>query len=523
MPEINNTNLTRQEKSKINKFKQNKCLKIVGPSTMTKSKFYESISKEYKEKIMSVTEIRDSFDIKKIAYLVVVFTEHDIAKNFVKEYSNKLEIDGQKLSIFFKMTPEQRDDYKCNTFIRGIRQDVDYSKVLEICDKYGVSVSIKLGQTKEGKRLGYGFAQFVLESQANNFMQHADEIKKELGSDDVEFKIVEFVPKRKLWIYFSGFKSKDNIESMLKENGQFSEPEKNFKIFNAADRKKKEDGTPVDDMFYGFVKFENTKDAIKTIKTLNGKVLEDGSKLNIQFTKTRKEILRERAMEKLTIRQNLQTIYKDCNLLVTHLSLKTNDELIKEFEKYGKIYKACYKWNNGMQTDTAFVCFIEKQDTDKVYTGIKNGELNIFGAKVSAEHYIPRTERPTMVSSRPFTNYPDNNNRKKETITKPSPKQQKVNKPNKPKPSQKPVKQTKPIKEKVKEEFDREKIGEIIYDCCEVVMKIDEDLSSQITGVLLESLQPEELMKLVNNKAELKKTINEAKEAVENAKINGGL
>ncbi|KAF5911655.1 hypothetical protein HPG69_015631 [Diceros bicornis minor] len=127
---------------------------------------------------------------------------------------------------------------------------------------------------------------------------------------------------------------------------------------------------------FGFVSFENFKDAQKAIEGMNRKVL-NGNQVYIGRAQNKVERQSELKHKFEQIKQSKLTRYKSANLFVKNLEDDIDDKLLRrEFSLLGTTTSARVVMEAGYSKGFGFVCFTSPEEANKAVIAM-NGKTVI--------------------------------------------------------------------------------------------------------------------------------------------------
>ena len=470
--------------------------------------------------ISSIRLCRDKITKRSLGYAYVNYQNPEDADRAI-DTLNYTHITGgaDPIRIMFAQSdPTIRKSGKGNIFIKNLHPNITSSDLFDNFQQYGPILSCKV-KTENGNSKGFGFVHFEKESSAI-------EAIKNINGLELEGKIVEvceFVPNFKrtpgVLVYTNVYVK--NIHSSVTEK----QVEELFAKFGEITSLVVMKGDNIDTKF-GFVNFKNTEDAQKAINSLHDSLF-NGLKLYVSKAKKKSERLNE--LKNLFELKKLK--YQNSNLYIKNLDDLVDDEkLCSVFSVYGKIISAkVMRDENGFSKCFGFVCFESSEDANNAMRD-QNGKMIISKKPLYVSHAQKKDIRRAKMQSiflqkqmnllyprNNFNQNPQNNvqhNRRKNQHNPMTNENKNVannNNVNDPR-----VLNFELLIQKLhnsKEENKKTLIGDYLY------CKIDEffrfnptDISDagKVTGMLIESLDDQELLNLAEDSNELVEKIKEA-------------
>ncbi|KAL7715590.1 Polyadenylate-binding protein [Entamoeba marina] len=386
-----------------------------------------------------------------------------------------------------------------DVMVKGIKKDVETTKIKELFQEYGKIMSFKL-VVEDGFQFNkYAYVSFKHYYDFETIlMQHViKEMKKEIGEESFVIEKHSKQSKKKTIInYFKQFGNIDAMNGKLCVNVIFDEKRNKNKCF---------------------INYSNPESSLLAIQSTNNQVIDElgGLELHSYFYKNKEELERQN----FEIEMNLRTKYKDCCIYLSsvddELTVKDIHDKLGENEGEKHFYEIQFNINPRSPGLNALVCLYSHESAIRAINRCE--ELNNGWSASYFKHKSPYPKLPnfvnhynTMIESvrrqdssmgHAFPRRQDSPMRKKRQM------KQKLQQPEPTSQQPEPVNDEKLISV----------IGEQIYDYVEKLGKYDEDLIVRITVVFLESFDFKELEgKLKNPEQELTPIIYEIADTLKN-------
>lgn len=513
----------------VKDFSDNKTIFVsdIAP-TVGDSELYKLVSELVEDKEVLTVHINRDPTRYETAIAYINMNSHEAAKKVISKMNGKL-IKDRKINMSWSIKDyHMRTENTTNLYIKNIKRDITQQQLQDIFNQYGETLSVKLSTNEKNQSNGFGYVKYVEIETSEKVLSLFDEIKSKIGEETFILTKYEKQPRANKTNLFIG-----NVDKNITEE-QFI---KYFETFgpisvDATTGKKTISYGYVSsyDKCRGYVNFKNSEDAEKALTSPKMNVLGEGE-LKIAYYKKKGEIKKEWKLIEQEKKTNCSNKYKDFNLYIkTGQVVITEEELRKELSPCGNIYSLKVKYYGKEPTGTAYVCFEDKESTQRAMDKCKslNWECNVLVTKnerMAQNHYqMPSSYMYPMnyffqymqLFPQYFPQFFMSN--KQMTGGRPM-NQPKPNKPNKPQKQPKPQKPREEPKPKVEKEIItddmKNDLGDKLFD--HILEKgYDEDLTGRITGVLLESLDYIELKKkMEDSKEELDKIIEEVKVTLE--------
>ncbi|KAI4904885.1 hypothetical protein NFI96_011584, partial [Prochilodus magdalenae] len=258
-----------------------------------------------------------------------------------------------------------------NIFIKNMDESIDNKALYDTFSAFGNILSCKVVCDENGSK-GYGFVHFETQEAANRAI---DTMNGMLLNDRKVF-VGHFKSRKEREAEF-GAKAMEFTNVYIKNFGEdfdneklrsvFSEYGKTLSVRVMTDEKGRSRG-------FGFVNFENHKDAQKAVAEMNGREL-NGKILYVGRAQKRLERQGELKRKFEQIKQERLNRYQGVNLYVKNLDDGIDDDkLRKEFAPYGTITSAKVMTEGGRSKGFGFVCFSSPEEATKAVTEM-NGRI----------------------------------------------------------------------------------------------------------------------------------------------------
>jgi len=474
-------------------FNKNCNLFISNLPTQDRAVIFEYLKKQ-SPKVVSVG-VKPGIGTKSSAY--VSCEDHKSAEELIEKLNGQ-DYKGNKLVVAWVVKDLNKDDK--NVVVNGLKKEITTSDLWKEFEKYGKVLSAKVSVGPNNQSNGYGYVRFVLDETCNKVLEEETmkQISNNIGTETFSIqKYVRRETKKKTNLYVSNINKSVTEEEFVKyfeQFGELSKPNNHMYISG------KEYNTNI-----GYINFENPESASKAISESNGKNVLNSNNLSVVYFLTKEERRLKLVKEKEERNNKLRNEYADFNLYF----IKEDGEPIDEkefFKTFEDIKDDIYSFHikrdaERKPTNICYVCMNSYPSTRKMkliasdrgfnVSQYKNGIQNVMMFNMLFP-YPMGTVRPPFYYPYP---YPNNGN-----VYRP-----------KPKPKPKPE----PVKVVVTEEM-KNALGEQVYDSI-IEFKFDEETAGRVTGILLESYDYKELLRMSKDP---KKLQNIAKDVVDKLNNN---
>lgn len=264
--------------------------------------------------------------------------------------------------------PSLRKSGVGNVFIKCRDKSLDNKAMYDTFSAFGNILSCKVATDENGVSKCYGFVHFETEEAANLA------IEKVNGMLLNKFPVYvgKFIPRSardretgKTFnnVYVKNFDEEYNDETLKELFAEYG-PIKSAKVMTNDEGKS---------LGFGFVSFENPKDAESAVTALNGKELKNKKNLFVGCAQKKAERQKElkKKFEKIKSEKMKET--KGFNLYVKNLDDSVTDEdLRQKFSSCGQITSAKVMMEDGRSKGFGFVCFSNINEAAKAVTELNN-------------------------------------------------------------------------------------------------------------------------------------------------------
>lgn len=264
--------------------------------------------------------------------------------------------------------PSLRKSGVGNVFIKCLHKSIDTKAMYDTFSAFGNILSCKVATDDKGESKGYGFVHFETEEAANLAIEKVNGMLL----NEMQVYVGKFIPKSardretgKTFnnVYVKNFDEEftdETLKDLFAEHG----PIKSSKIMTNDEGKS---------MGFGFVSFENPKDAEGAVAALNGKELKNKKNLFVGCAQKKADRQKElkKKFEKIKSEKMKET--KGFNLYVKNLDDSVTDEdLRQKFSSCGQITSAKVMMEEGRSKGFGFVCFSNINEAAKAVTELNN-------------------------------------------------------------------------------------------------------------------------------------------------------
>lgn len=257
-----------------------------------------------------------------------------------------------------------------NVFIKNLDRKIDNKAMYDTFSEFGNILSCKVAQDEHGGSKGYGFVHFETEEAANTAIQKVNGM---MLNDETVY-VGKFIPRsvrekdgvrRFNNVYVKNFDDEFDDESLKALFAEYG-PIKSAKVMTSGGPEGKSLG-------FGFVSFENPKDAEEAVKALNNRELKSKKLLYVGCAQKKAERQKElkKKFERYKSEKSKET--RGFNLYVKNLDDSvTDEELRQKFSSCGQITSAKVMMEDGRSKGFGFVCFSNINEAAKAVTELNN-------------------------------------------------------------------------------------------------------------------------------------------------------
>ncbi|XP_029468997.1 polyadenylate-binding protein 1-like isoform X2 [Rhinatrema bivittatum] len=368
---------------------------------VTEAMLYEKFSPA--GPIMSIRVCRDVSTRRSLGYAYINFQQPADAERALDTMNFEV-IKGRPIRIMWSQRdPGLRKSGVGNVFIKNLDESIDNKALYDTFSAFGNILSCKVVCDENGSR-GYGFVHFETHEAATRAIETMNgmllndrkvfvgnfksrrEREAEYGARVMEFTNVyiknfgDDMDDRRLKEIFSKFGKTMSVKVMIDETGR--------------------------SRGFGFVNFENHREAQQAVAEMNGK--EINGRL-VYVGRAQKKIERQSELKRRfeQMKQERISKYQGVNLYVKNLDDGIDDDkLRREFSPYGTITSAKVMTESGHSKGFGFVCFSSPEEATKAVTEM-NGRIPPSRAFYTPSPIAPVRPAPrwTTHPSRPQLNF----------------------------------------------------------------------------------------------------------------------
>ena len=264
--------------------------------------------------------------------------------------------------------PSLRKSGVGNVFIKCLDKSIDNKAMYDTFSAFGNILSCKVATDERGESKGYGFVHFETEEAANLAIEKVNGMLL----NETQVYVGKFIPKSardreagKTFnnVYVKNFDDEFNDETLKELFAEYG-PIKSAKVMTNDEGKS---------MGFGFVSFENPKDAENAVAALNGKELKNKKNLFVGCAQKKAERQKELKKKFEKIKSEKMNETKGFNLYVKNLDDSVTDEdLRQKFSSCGQITSAKVMMEDGRSKGFGFVCFSNINEAAKAVTELNN-------------------------------------------------------------------------------------------------------------------------------------------------------
>ncbi|CAF4762892.1 unnamed protein product [Rotaria sp. Silwood1] len=324
--------------------------------------------------IQSIRVCHDMTARQSFGYAYVNFEKSADAKRALDTMNFDL-LCGRPLCIMWSHRDSTlRESDVGNVFIKNLNRKIDNKFLYDTFSAFGNILSCKIMTDKNGKSRGFGFVHFETQEEADNAIDKVNGMllaNKKVYVDRIKSHNQQ-MDANKPWKFTNVF---------IKNFGDQLDEEKLRELFSKYGKilslkiEKDESGHSKG---FGFCRYENSEDAEEAVQNLNGYSIGDKQLYVDRFQNKNQRLSEIKRMNK----------YQGVNLYIKNLDDTIDDEqLKKEFSKFGIITSVKVMSKNGRSKGFGFVCFSESDEAKKAVAEV-NG--SIMGSRTL---YVALAER----------------------------------------------------------------------------------------------------------------------------------
>ncbi|KAG7989970.1 hypothetical protein I3843_02G002600 [Carya illinoinensis] len=321
--------------------------------------------------VVSVRVCRDLSSRRSLGYGYVNYSNPQEAARAL-DALNFTPLNGKPIRIMYSYRdPSIRKSGAGNIFIKNLDKAIDNKALQETFSTFGNILSCKIETDQSGQSKGYGYVQFDNEDSAKNAIEKLNGMLL----NDKQVFVGPFLRKQERDstsdrnkfnnVYVKNFSESTTEEELKEIFGDFGTIT-SVVVMRDGDGKSK---------CFGFVNFENSDDAARSVEALNGKKFEDKE---WYVGKAQKKSEREVEL-KGGIEQNLKEKvdkYEGLNLYVKNLDDSITDDKLRElFSEFGTITSCKVMCDpNGISRGSGFVAFSNAEESSRALSEM-NGKM----------------------------------------------------------------------------------------------------------------------------------------------------
>lgn len=325
--------------------------------------------------VSSIRVCRDAVTKRSLGYAYVNFHNSKDAEKAVDEM-NYQPIKGLPCRIMWSQRdPSLRKNGQGNIFIKNLDPIIDNKTLHDTFSAFGRILSCKVATDEFGNSRGFGFVHYETGEAAQAAIENVNGMSlndrvvfvgPHLARRDRESQMEELIANFTN-VYIKNLDPEFTDEEF---NKLFEPYGKVTSIYIERDQDGKSRG-------FGFVNFEDHKDAIRAIDELNDKEI-NGSKIYVGRAQKKRERVEELRKQHEQARMEKLSKYQGVNLFVKNLDDTIDDaRLEEEFKPFGGITSAKVMTDNtGKSKGFGFVCFSSPEEATKAITEMNQRMVN---------------------------------------------------------------------------------------------------------------------------------------------------
>lgn len=321
--------------------------------------------------VASIRVCRDAITRRSLGYAYVNF--HNLADaERAMDGLNNSSVKGKPCRIMWSQRdPSLRKSGKGNIFIKNLDKTIDHKALYDTFSQFGQILSCKIELDHDNSSRGYGYIQFVAQDSAEKAVAKVNGMilagKKVFVGPFVSRKerIAQNSTKKYTNVYIN------NLDEGVSDE-KFRELFSTCGTIKSAVVMKDEAGKSKG---FGFINFETPEQAEKAVTELNGK---DINGKNIYVGRAQKKAERESELKQKFEQIKMEHLqkYQGVNLYIKNLEDDFDDDKLRSiFASYGTITSAkIMRDNKGNSKGFGFVCFTSPEEATRSVTEM-NGKI----------------------------------------------------------------------------------------------------------------------------------------------------
>ncbi|XP_062023472.1 polyadenylate-binding protein 3 [Rosa rugosa] len=315
--------------------------------------------------VASLRVCRDQTRMHSLGYAYVNYATPQDAAN-AKELLNFAPINGKPIRIMYShRDPSIRKSGYANLFIKNLEKSIDNKALLDTFSAFGTVLSCKVAADASGQSKGYGFVQYDNEESAKNAINKLNGML----INEKQVSVGPYVRRqrsnsfRNIYVKnLSETTTNEDLKKLFENSGNIT----SAAVMRDANGKSR---------CFGFVNFENAKDAVAAIDKFNGTTFND----KVLFVgKAQKKIERQAELRAKFEHERISRFEKlqGANLYLKNLDDTINDDKLKElFSEFGTITSCKVMLDHqGMSKGSGFVAFSTPEEANKALNEM-NGKM----------------------------------------------------------------------------------------------------------------------------------------------------
>ncbi|XP_019166200.1 PREDICTED: polyadenylate-binding protein 8-like [Ipomoea nil] len=340
-------------------------------STVTDSQLYDIFNQL--GQVVSVRVCRDLTSQRSLGYGYVNYgNPQDAAR--AMEVLNFTPLNGKPIRIMYShRDPTMRKSGAGNIFIKNLDKAIDHKALHDTFSAFGSILSCKVATDATGQSKGYGFVQYDTEEAALKAIEKLNGMLL----NDKQVYVGPFVRKQEREMAGEKTKFTNVFVKNLSESTTEDDLRKVFGDFGTLTSvvvMRDEDGKSKG---FGFVNFEDTDDAARSVEVLNGHKFDNRE---WYVGKAQKKAERELELKHRFEQTAKEAVDKSqgSNLYIKNLDDTIGDEKLKElFSPFGTItsYKVM-RDPNGVSKGSAFVAYSTPEEASRALAEMNSKMIN---------------------------------------------------------------------------------------------------------------------------------------------------
>ncbi|KAF0893055.1 hypothetical protein E2562_021316 [Oryza meyeriana var. granulata] len=361
-------------------------------ASVTESQLYELFSQA--GQVMSVRVCRDVNSRRSLGYAYVNFNSPVDAARAL-ELLNFAPLNSKPIRVMYSnRDPSSRRSGSANIFIKNLDKAIDNKTLHDTFSAFGNILSCKIATDEMGQSKGFGFVQY----EKGEAAQSAIKSLNGMLINDKPVYVGPFLRKQERENSVDKTKFNNVFVKNLSESTTKEDLDKIFGAYGNITSAVVMVGMDGKSRCFGFINFESPDDAVRAVKELNGKKINDKEwYVGRAQKKSEREMELKRRFERSM--KDAADKYQGLNLYLKNLDDSIADDQLRElFSNFGKITSCkIMRDANGVSKGSGFVAFSTHEEASQALTEM-NGKM-ISGKPLYVAFAQRKEDRKAMLQA----------------------------------------------------------------------------------------------------------------------------